>query len=108
MLREDVAEVSCVGCGYCCIRNTCTFGVAKHPHDRERICPELEWTGARYTCKLMAPTNKLADFYRTELQAGGGCRSFNNPWRNDIRERAEDEAVPVRGDTPWPPSPDRS
>ena len=108
MLREDVAEVSCVGCGYCCIRNTCTFGVAKHPHDRERICPELEWTGARYTCKLMTPANKLADFYRRELQAGGGCRSFNNPWRNDIRERAEEEAVPVRGDTPWPPSPDRS
>jgi len=83
MLREDVAEVSCVGCGYCCIRNTCTFGVAKHPHDRERICPELEWTGTRYTCKLMAPTNKLADFYRRELQAGipmtgkGSVRSWN-------------------------------
>jgi hypothetical protein len=102
VLREDVKKVPCVGCGYCCIRNTCTFGVAKHPDDRERICPELEWTGARYICTLMAPTNRLADFYRMELQTGGGCRSFDNPWRKDVRRRGEEEAVPVRGDTSWP------
>ena len=106
MLREDAVKVTCVGCGYCCIRNTCTFGVALHPEERERICPELEWTGSRYTCRLMAPSHPLADFYRRELQAGGGCRSFNNPWRRDIRQRKEDEAAPARDGTPWPATPE--
>ena len=90
MLREPVEKQSCVGCGYCCIRNTCTYGVAKHPRDRDKTCPELSWTGVRYTCKLMAADNRLADFYRRELQAGGGCRSYLNPWRQDVRERKED------------------
>jgi hypothetical protein len=54
----------------------------------------------------MAPANNLADFYRSELQTEGGCRSFNNPWRNDIRERKENEALPVRDGTHWPASPE--
>ena len=87
MLRKPVEKQSCVGCGYCCIRNTCSFGVAKHPQDLDKTCPELSWTGTRYTCKLMAADNKLADFYRRELLAGGGCRYFNNPWRQDVRKR---------------------
>jgi len=106
MLRDAVEKVPCIGCGYCCIRNTCTFGVARHPKDREKICPELEWTGIRYICRLMAPANKLADFYRSELQTDGGCRSFKNPWRNDIRERKENEALPVRDSTHWSASPE--
>jgi len=104
MLREPAEKVPCVGCGYCCIRNTCAFGVALHPHDRDKNCPELEWTGARYVCKLMG-AHPLADFYRQELQSGGGCRSFNNPWRQNVRPRTDEEAQAIVSGTPWP-SPD--
>ncbi|MFB3924515.1 MAG: hypothetical protein ACE14T_00545 [Syntrophales bacterium] len=102
MIREQEEKRPCVGCGWCCIRNTCTFGVAKHPHDRDKICPELHWNGRRYICKLMSGTGRMADFYRRELQAGGGCRSHQNPWRDDIRERKEEAVNPVRSGTPWP------
>jgi hypothetical protein len=101
VLRNPVEKKTCLGCGYCCIRNTCAFGVALHPHDRDRICPELEWSGKRYVCKLMG-THPLADFYRQELQTGGGCRSFNNPWRRHVRPRTEEEAKAVVSGTPWP------
>ena len=91
--------MACVGCGYCCIRNTCAFGVALHPDAGDRNCPELEWTGSRYVCRLMAPSHPLADFYRHELQSGGGCRSFNNPWRQEVRQRTSEEARAVTGGT---------
>ncbi|HPN09882.1 MAG TPA: hypothetical protein PLU95_11305 [Syntrophales bacterium] len=102
MIREPEEKFPCVGCGYCCIRNTCAFGAVLHPEAGDRNCPELEWTGARYVCRLMAPDHPLADFYRHELQSGGGCRSFNNPWRRDVRRRTEEEARAVVGGTPWP------
>ena len=102
MMREPEEKVACVGCGYCCIRNTCAFGVALHPDAGDRNCPELEWTGSRYVCRLMAPSHPLADFYRHELQSGGGCRSFNNPWRQEVRLRTAEEARAVTGGTPWP------
>jgi hypothetical protein len=83
------------------MRNTCAFGVALHPHDRDKVCPELEWAGARYVCKLMG-AHPLADFYRRELQSGGGCRSFNNPWRQNVRPRTDEEAKTIVSGTPWP------
>ncbi len=101
MLRYPVEKVSCVGCGYCCIRNTCAFGAALHPHDEDKICPELAWIGIRYVCNLMG-THPLAAFYRQELQSGGGCRSFNNPWRHDVRLRTDAEARTIVSGTPWP------
>jgi len=107
MLRDPVERKTCVGCGYCCIRNTCAFGVALHPHDRDKICPELEWIGTRYVCKLMGD-HPLADFYRLELQSGGGCRSFNNPWRQNVRPRTNEESRTIVSGTPWPAADDKN
>jgi hypothetical protein len=106
MLREPQEKIPCIGCGYCCMRNTCTFGVALHPDRREEPCPELEWNGRRYVCRLMARPGRMADFYKSELQSGGGCRSFENPWRQEVRERKAGEVEGVHSGTPWPYHPD--
>jgi len=56
MLRDAVEKVPCVGCGYCCIRNTCTFGVAKTSKqpgknlpgtgvDGDSVCLQTDGTG---------------------------------------------------------------
>jgi hypothetical protein len=94
-MREMMREVSdrheCVGCGYCCIRQTCTFGLHRHPGDPDRRCPELKWNGKRYLCGLMAETGGMSDFIREQLQAGLGCRSYHNPWRSEVRERTGEE-----------------
>ena len=87
-LSEDHA---CVGCGYCCIKNTCTYGLYRHPDAQYRKCPELEWTGQRYVCRMMNLSGSMGGFYRELLQAGRGCRSYLNPWRKDIRERHGNE-----------------
>lgn len=85
----------CVGCGYCCIRGMCTYGRCRHPEAAKegRRCPELHWNGKRYVCRMMDLPG-MGSFYRTELQVGGGCASYLNPWRNDVRERREDEIAP--------------
>jgi len=82
---------TCVGCGYCCIRNTCTYGLHRHPDARGRQCPELVWTGQRYICQMMDLPDNMGVFYRELLQAGRGCRSYLNPWRHDIKRRNGDE-----------------
>ena len=95
MLIEDRKVRPCVGCGYCCVNQRCTFGVAKHPEAQSGLCPELEWTGGRYVCRLMMPPCDIADFVKRELRAGEGCVSFENPWRRDVRQRTREEADAV-------------
>jgi hypothetical protein len=84
---------ACVGCGYCCIKNTCTFGRYRHPEAEGRRCPELFWNGKRYVCRMM-DLPRMGDFYRDQLQVGDGCASYLNPWREEVRERREDEIPP--------------
>lgn len=90
MIREE-KNWPCIGCGYCCIRHTCTYGIQRHPHAGEEICPELEWNGKRYVCRVMTLPGGMNDFYREQLQAGLGCRSYNNPWRKDMRPRCKED-----------------
>ncbi|HOK06904.1 MAG TPA: hypothetical protein PK836_06200 [Syntrophales bacterium] len=92
MLREENQYYPCVGCGYCCIRQTCTFGVQLHPESWDRTCPELFWDGGRYRCRLLMDGDPRGDFYRDLLQAGQGCRSHGNPWRRDVRPREGEKA----------------
>jgi len=95
MLIEDRKAWPCVGCGYCCVNQRCSFGVARHPGAQSGLCPELEWTGARYVCRLMMPPSDIADFVKRQLRAGEGCVSFEHPWRRDVRQRAREEAEAV-------------
>ncbi len=90
-MSEDASDMTCVGCGYCCIRATCTYGLHRHPGAKDGLCPELEWTGKRYICRMMAATSGMADFYREQLQAGQGCRSYLNPWRKEVRPRKREK-----------------
>ncbi len=92
MLIEDRKVWRCVGCGFCCAHQRCTFGVARHPEAQSGLCPELEWTGHRYVCRLMMQPGQMADMVKQELRSGEGCVSFNNPWRKDVRERTPEEA----------------
>jgi hypothetical protein len=89
MLRTDEEHRPCVGCGYCCIRQTCTFGIQRHPDAVGRICPELEWNGKRYLCRAMKAPGTMTTFYRELLQAGLGCRSYLNPWRKEVKVRTK-------------------
>ncbi len=91
MMREESNRHDCVGCGYCCIRQTCTFGLHRHPGNPDRRCPELKWNGKRYICGLMVEPGGMSHFIREQLQAGLGCRSYCNPWRSEVRERTEEE-----------------
>lgn len=92
MLIEERKVWPCVGCGFCCVNQRCTFGVARHPGEQGGLCPELEWTGRRYVCRLMMPSSDIADFVKRELRSGDGCVAFENPWRKDVRRRTPEEA----------------
>jgi len=73
----------------------CTFGRYRHPEAAQNgeRCRELYWSGKRYLCRMM-DLPKIGDFYRGQLQVGDGCASHMNPWRDDIRERRDDEIAP--------------
>jgi hypothetical protein len=91
MIRTTEQSWPCVGCGYCCIRQTCTFGIQRHPLATGEVCPELTWNGGRYVCRMMTLPDMMTTFYREQLQAGLGCRSYFNPWRKDVRKRSQAE-----------------
>ena len=95
MLDDIRKPRECIGCGYCCIRGMCTFGRYRHPQAAQngKRCPELIWNGRRYLCRMMDLPG-MGDFYRGQLQVGDGCASYMNPWREDIRERRDDEIAP--------------
>ncbi len=95
LLIEDRVIQHCVGCGFCCVQQRCTFGVARHPGAQTGLCPELEWAGHRYVCRLMLQAGQMADFVKRELRSGEGCVSFENPWRKDVRKRTAQEANDV-------------
>ncbi len=99
MIRTVEHSWTCVGCGYCCIRQTCTFGRQRHPEATGRLCPELAWNGSRYICRMMTLPDRMTAFYREQLQAGLGCRSYCNPWRNDVKKRTEEEMASVAGES---------
>ncbi|MCX5834460.1 MAG: hypothetical protein NTV99_08120 [Deltaproteobacteria bacterium] len=92
MIR-DIVIWPCVGCGYCCITRTCTFGVSRHPRSRHQVCPELSWNGHCYICNLVQVQGRMRDFYREELRCGNGCASYLNPWRRDVRERTQEDVA---------------
>ena len=95
MLTGDRKVWRCVGCGFCCVNQRCTFGVARHPEAQTGLCPELEWAGHRYVCRLMIQPGQMADFVKRELRSGEGCVAFENPWRKDVRERNAVEAKAI-------------
>ena len=94
MIRDIVIH-PCVGCGFCCVTRTCTFGVSRHPEARDRVCPELHWNGHRYICRLMQIEGRMGQFYRMELRCGNGCVSSQNPWRADVRERTPEVVAAI-------------
>lgn len=89
MIRENYVNIPCVGCGFCCIQEPCTYG--RHAHRDELwkggICPSLHWTGSRYVCLLVSRNDSSGTFFKGELKVGEGCRSNANPWRADVRPR---------------------
>jgi len=95
MLAEPRMPVKCVGCGYCCLKKTCTFGVQRHPGSKGGRCPELRWNGRRYLCAIM-DASRDGSYYRMELRAGAGCLTTLNPWRQVVRERSDDEMFEIR------------
>lgn len=94
-IRENILNHRCVGCGYCCFRQTCTFGLILHPEAKDRVCPELRWNGSRYVCRLVEMSGSLGTFYREYLKVGQGCRAYANPWRKDVRCR-DSEKPPLQ------------
>jgi len=99
VIRTTEERWDCVGCGYCCARQTCTFGRQRHPVAAGKLCPELAWNGSRYICTMMTLPGMMTAFYREQLQAGLGCRSYHNPWRSDVRKRTEEEIAAVAGES---------
>jgi len=69
--------------------------VARHPEAQTGLCPELEWAGHRYVCRLMIQPGQMAEFVKRELRSGEGCVSFENPWRKDVRKRTNEEAKTI-------------
>ena len=67
----------CIGCGYCC-QIPCLLAIAIHGIISK--CPELEWNGERYICKIM-------DLRRKQELVNEFCCMPENEWRLDIRER---------------------
>jgi len=89
MIRENYENVPCVGCGFCCVQEPCTYGRYAHREEIEAglICPALHWAGNRYICRLVSRNDSSGMFYRRELKVGEGCRSNANPWRLQVRPR---------------------
>lgn len=77
----------CVGCGFCCIKSPCMTSKRIYGNGI-RECPELEWDGKRYICKLCFE-DILGEIYREELFIGTGCSSNLNSWRKEIIPRRE-------------------
>jgi len=99
MIRDVEERFDCVGCGYCCIKHPCASGRAAYPAAiaRGEVCPALFWNGHRYVCNLMLKAGNTGDFYKWVLHAGLGCRSHQNPWRRDVKERSGDDIKLIRG-----------
>ncbi len=87
-----------MGCGYCCLKKTCTFGAIRHPDSVDGRCPDLHWNGSRYLCGIM-DLPRSGDYYRMELRAGAGCVTSLNPWREDVRQRSDEEMRAIRLNT---------
>ena len=76
----------CVGSGLCCLKAQCVRSVMIH--GAQERCPELDWNGARYVCKLMQLPDPEGAFYRDDLYAGAGCcMPLFNDWRRDVKFR---------------------
>lgn len=95
MFVEPRMPAPCLGCGYCCLKKTCTFGRLNHPEAESGRCPELQWNGKRYVCGIMSDP-RSGDYFRMELRAGQGCVTASNPWRQEIRERSDEEMLHIR------------
>jgi hypothetical protein len=95
MFVEPTMPITCVGCGYCCFEKTCTFGKLRYPKEMDGRCPELKWNGKRYRCGMM-DLPRTGYYYRMELRAGAGCVTSLNPWRDDVRERTDEEISELR------------
>jgi len=80
----------CVGCGYCCIKATCSAG--QRLYGETRPCPALRWDEVenRHFCKLCEFGGILGETYREELAVGAGCcMSLFNEWRENLQDRTK-------------------
>jgi hypothetical protein len=87
---DDIITQPCVGCGFCCLKTPC--GASLRIHGTTDVCPELNWNGSRYECKLMTRPGQIGERYRKELYAGAGCCAGLNSWRKEVKERDPKEA----------------
>lgn len=85
--EHDLTErKKCVGCGYCCIRAMCRFGLDKHGY--HKVCPSLFWDGKKYRCDLVKENYKNIV---EAMEINIGCCSNLNTWRNNVKERNFEE-----------------
>jgi len=95
----------CVGCGYCCVKVTCTAGIEKFGVNK-KPCQGLIWNDkdGRHWCKLGIGNDQAAHFYRNYLHMGAGCSStLFNDWRTNIRDRTKSVSQPTSVISPIPP-----
>lgn len=78
----------CVGCGYCCIKTPCDVSRRVHGNGVTQ-CPELQWNGERYICKIIV--GPLSKRYKEELYIGEGCCSNLNSWRQEVKPRLRED-----------------
>jgi hypothetical protein len=93
MMGKTRPREECIGCGYCCIQNPCSFCKSMYPHivAEGEVCPLLEWNGERYICNLVTMPGKEGNYYRMMLWVGKGCRAYLNSWRRDVRRRNKND-----------------
>jgi len=88
---DGISVKPCVGCGYCCITTPC-YVSRRIYGDGIEGCPELEWIGTRYICKL-CNRGTLSERYKEELFIGAGCCSNLNSWRKDVKPRKNENII---------------
>jgi hypothetical protein len=88
--------MKCVGCGFCCVQQRCSFSLVRWPGHIFADCPGLEWTGKVYRCRAIRermvieiPGRGLVGA-KKYLETGHGCLAPTE-WRKDIRERSKNE-----------------
>ena len=76
--------MTCIGCGYCCLKAKCIAGARLYGVS-DNTCEALVFDekDQRHKCKLVMFGNSLSDHYKNELHIGEGCCSSMNTWRKE-------------------------
>lgn len=80
----DPPTKACIGCGWCCRKARCIFGISaaeKKGENGKGPCTLLRWNGERWICGFYedAPESMKAQI-ATELSFGAGCCASLNDY----------------------------